>query len=118
MRNPEPTVKAVTSAMQKAKTNEWMSRLAPLGVPVAEVRDLPEVAKDPQFEGRNAFVTLPSPIQPGAKITVAKAGYVTNEDGPEVVNAPPRIGQHTNEILHSIGYTDQDIENLRKNRVI
>ncbi len=49
MNNPEPTVKAVTAAMQKATTNEWMRRLAPLGIPVAQVRELPEVVKDPQF---------------------------------------------------------------------
>ena len=118
MNNPDPTIKAVTSAMQKATTQEWMSRLAPLGIPVAEVRELPEVAQDKQFQGRNAFVTLPSPIEPDSKITVAKAGYVTNEDGPEVISGPPKIGEHTNEILHSIGYTNQEIRNLRENGVI
>ena len=118
MNNPDPTIKAVTRAMQKATTQEWMSRLAPLGIPVAEVRELPEVAQDKQFQGRNAFVTLPSPIEPDSKITVAKAGYVTNEDGPEVISGPPKIGEHTNEILHSIGYTNQEIRNLRENGVI
>ena len=118
MNNPEPTVKAVTAAMQKATTNEWMRRLAPLGIPVAQVRELPEVVKDPQFEGRNAFVTLPSPIKAGASITVAKAGYVTNEDGPKVVSGPPRIGEHTDKILRSIGYADAEIAKLREAGVI
>ncbi|MCS5575211.1 MAG: hypothetical protein NZ789_19985, partial [Pseudomonadales bacterium] len=71
-----------------------------------------------QFEGRNAFVTLPSPIKAGASITVAKAGYVTNEDGPEVVSGPPRIGEHTDKILRSIGYANAEIAKLREAGVI
>ncbi len=118
MSNPDLTIKAIKSAMKKATTEEWMSRLAPLGIPVAEVRELPEVAQDPQFKGRNAFVTLPSPTQSGEQITVAKAGYLTNEDGPEVVSGPPKIGQHTDEILYSIGYTHDEITKLRSNGVI
>ncbi len=118
MSNPDLTIKAIKSAMKKATTEEWMSRLAPLGIPVAEVRELPEVAQDPQFKGRNAFVTLPSPTQSGEQITVAKAGYLTNEDGPEVVSGPPKIGQHTDEILYSIGYTNDEITKLRSNGVI
>jgi len=118
MNNPEPTVNAITAATQTATTSEWMRRLAPLGIPVAEVRDLSEVAKDPQFEGRNAFVTLPSPITPRTTITVAKAGYVTNEDGPKVISGPPKIGEHTDEILRSIGYTPDEIRKLRETSVI
>ena len=118
MNNPEPTVNAITAATQTGTTSEWMRRLAPLGIPVAEVRGLSEVAKDPQFEGRNAFVTLPSPITPRTTITVAKAGYVTNEDGPKVISGPPKIGEHTDEILRSIGYTPDEIRKLRETSVI
>ena len=118
MNNPGPTVEVITAALQTATTSEWMHRLAPMGIPVAEVRGLPEVAKDPQFAGRNAFVTLPSPIKPGTNNTVAKAGYVTNEDGPKVISGPPKIGEHTEEILRSIHYAPDEIRELREAGII
>ena len=31
---------------------------------------------------------------------------------------PPSLGEHTNEILNSIGYSKGQIENLRNNKVI
>ncbi len=118
MNKPELTVEAVSNALQQATTREWMQRLAPLGIPVAEVRELPEVVKDSQFEGRNAFVTMPSPIEAGSTITVAKAGYMTNEDGPEVTRGPPKIGEHTEQILSDAGYTHDEISRFREEGVI
>ena len=33
-------------------------------------------------------------------------------------NEPPKHGEHTNEILGKLGYTDDQIEELRKKRMI
>ena len=109
---------AVTKALMSATTHEWINRLAPLGIPVAEVRELPDVIADPQFEGRNAFVTLPSPVESGGTITVAKAGYVTDADGPSVRYGPPKIGEHSEEILSTAGYSQEDIATFRADGVI
>ena len=118
MHYPEPIVTAVTKALMSATTHEWINRLAPLGIPVAEVRELPDVIADPQFEGRNAFVTLPSPVESGGTITVAKAGYVTDADGPSVRYGPPKIGEHSEEILSTAGYSQEDIAKFRADGVI
>ena len=118
MANPEKIREAMSKALMKKTTTEWMKRLAPTGIPVAEVREIPEVVKDPQFEGRNAFETLASPVHPGQTITLAKAGYTANEDGPEVTSGPPLLGAHTNEILASLGYNESDIARLRREGAI
>jgi crotonobetainyl-CoA:carnitine CoA-transferase CaiB-like acyl-CoA transferase len=67
---------------------------------------------------RNALVTLPSPLDPGATVTVAKAGYVTNVDGPEVRSGPPVLGADTNDILAELGFETNEIERLRNAGVI
>jgi CoA:oxalate CoA-transferase len=111
--NPDPIYDAMCAALTLKTTAEWMAQLAPTGVPVAEVRELPEVARDPQFQGRNAFVTLPSPLVETETITVAKAGYVTSDDGPEVTSGPPLLGEHTEEVLLGIGYSTQEIAQFK-----
>lgn len=118
MKNPEVNVQVVTDALKTATTEEWMKRLAVRGIPVAEVRGVPDVVDDPQFEGRNAFVTLPSPISESETITVAQAGYVTSEDGPMAVSGPPRLGEHTAGILESAGYSAEDIDALKNEGAI
>lgn len=106
------------NALSARTTSEWMQILAREGIPVAEVRELPEVVKDPQFEHRDAFVTLPSPLAPDKTITVAKAGYMTDADGPAVRSGPPLLGQDTDAVLGELGYTDADITQFRDKGVI
>ncbi len=116
--NPDGIHAAMCTALQNKPTAEWMKLLSVVGIPVAEIRELPEVVDDPQFEGRNAFATLPSPTNANESIRVAKAGYVTNEDGPSVRSGPPLLGAHTEEVLTGIGISQEDINQLRLAGVI
>jgi crotonobetainyl-CoA:carnitine CoA-transferase CaiB-like acyl-CoA transferase len=95
-----------------------MDLLARQGIPVAEVRELPEVINDPQFDHRGVFETMPSPVDKEESITLVKAGYVTNEDGPEVRLGPPLLGEHTDEVLTSLGYSKDAIHALKTEGVI
>ena len=116
--NPAGVHQAVCDALAKSTTAEWMSRLSPAGIPVAEVRELPDVVNDPQFNDRDVFATLPSPLDPAATITVAKAGYMTSQDGPEILTGPPILGSSTDQVLTESGYTRQEIEQFHADGVI
>ncbi len=118
VKHPEAVHEAMSEALKKKTTNEWMEQLAPTGVPVAEVRELPEVVEDPQFADRNAFVTIPSPLNERESVTLAKAGYVTDRDGPDATSSPPNLGAHTEEVLRDVGYTRDEISALRDQGVI
>ena len=108
----------LSDALSQNTTAHWMEHLAKAGVPVAEVRELPEVLKDSQFEHRGVFETLDSPLNKDESITLVKAGYITNEDGPEVRHGPPLLGEHTEEVLASLGYSEAAIHTLRNDGVI
>ena len=116
--HPEAIFDAMSQALNQKTTQVWMKQLAPVGIPVAEVRELPEVASDPDISHRNALVTVPSPLDPDATVTVAKAGYVTNVDGPEVRSGPPVLGADTDDILAGLGYEPKEIERLKNTGVI
>jgi len=113
-----PIFEAVSQALSHGTTSEWMSRLASEGIPVAEVRDLPEVSRDEDLMTRGVITSMPSPINPDETIRVVKAGYVTNEDGPEVRSGPPLLGADTADILAELGFGPEQIQDLGDKGVI
>jgi crotonobetainyl-CoA:carnitine CoA-transferase CaiB-like acyl-CoA transferase len=107
----------VASALKKETTEYWLKKLAALGIPTAEIRGLPEVVNDPQFESREVFETLPHPVDPSKEFTVVKAGYVLDADGPTVRSTPPLLGQHTDDVLASLGYNAQEIASFKEAKI-
>lgn len=108
----------LTSLFARAGTQTWLDRLIEAGVPVAEIRDFATVTADPQFENRNALVEIDLPMKPGERVRVVGSGYVATPDGPAPLRAPPKLGEHTEEILTELGYSRSDIAALRAATVI
>ncbi|HTL00117.1 MAG TPA: CoA transferase [Pseudomonadales bacterium] len=108
----------LTSLFARATTQMWLERLIGAGVPVAEIRDFAAVTADPQFENRSALVEIDSPMKPGRRVRVVGSGYVAIPDGPAPLRPPPKLGEHTDEILAELGYPQSDIAALRAASVI
>ena len=100
---------AVAEQIKKETTEHWMIKLSALGIPTAEIRGLPEVMQDPQFDHREVFQTLPHPCDESQNFTVVKAGYLLDSDGPTVRTTPPRLSQDTERVLLSLGYNESQI---------
>ena len=116
--NSELVADCVTLALAKNNTSFWLEALAEGGVPVAEVRAVPDVIKDPQFGYRGVFESFDSPISNDDQITLVKAGYITDQDGPMIRSKPPRLGEHSEEILTEAGFTEEDINSFRESGAV
>ena len=103
----------LTSRFGCEDTQTWLARLIKASVPVAEIRDFAAVVADVQFAQRNALVEIELPNKPGRRARVVGTGYVAEPDGPRPDRAPPKLGEHTEEILGQIGYSPGDIAALR-----
>lgn len=108
----------LSEGLRKNTTQFWMKELGDAGIPVAEVRELPEVVEDEQFDDRGVFEQLPSPVSPDTDIHVIKAGYITDADGPAIRHGPPLLGEHTDEILEGVGFNADQRQKLRDDGVI
>lgn len=96
--------------------DEWFEFLSGKNVPVAKVYTLEEVVHDPQIVHREMVVEVNHPSlgkirQPGIAIKLS-------ETPGSIRRLAPRPGEHTDEILKELGYTDRHIKQLHKRKVV
>lgn len=90
--------------------------LQELGIASSPVNNLGEVLNNPQIQHREMLQTL----RMEEKMDVVVPGAAIKISGNPVTNftPPPELGEHTEEILGQLGYSEKEIEDLIKNNVI
>ena len=100
----------------KRPLSEWVADLQDQNVPCGPINDLQAVFNDPQVLERDMYTTMEHPT--AGKIKQTGLSIKFSESPGELKLAPPILGEHNDEILSSIGYSDEDIQRLRNNSII
>jgi crotonobetainyl-CoA:carnitine CoA-transferase CaiB-like acyl-CoA transferase len=93
--------------------DEWEQYLQSSHVPAGRVRRLSESLEDPQLKARNVLHRHEKIEGIEGPVTVPLAAFKFAHGGPSIETPPPRLGQHTDEVLASLGYSKTDIAALR-----
>ncbi|MDO9109718.1 MAG: CaiB/BaiF CoA-transferase family protein [Desulfatirhabdiaceae bacterium] len=111
-KNLEATIKLVEDGLKAMGTVEnVMAKMGECSIPCAKVLDISEVLNDEQFLSRNMLVEIDDPIFGPVKVPGAPFLFDNMETGPQ--GPPPKIGEHTDEILQSeLGYSKSQIDDL------
>lgn len=101
----------------KTKTrDEWMDIFYEHGLMFCAVKTIQEVETDPQALANNYVVPFDHPVHGRLNIPGYPAHFSACLAGPR--SHAPAIGEHTHEVLKAMGFTDEDIGQLKKEGVV
>ena len=94
---------------------EAMEILNKYDIPCGPILSMKEIAREPALRATGTIVEVEHPTR-GKYLTVGNP--IKLSDSPTEVTRSPLLGEHTDEVLNLLGYSAQDIAQLRTERVI
>ncbi len=105
-------------ALSARSTDAWWPLLNQAGVPAGPVYGVPEALAHPQVAGRGMVGRFADVPGVGRDIQVVRTGFKIDGQAPRVDTPPPMLGQHSGEILASLGYTAEEIAQLQQDEAV
>jgi crotonobetainyl-CoA:carnitine CoA-transferase CaiB-like acyl-CoA transferase len=99
------------------KRDELLSLLLANNIPCAPVREIDEVAADPELPARNLVRDGTIAEHDDIKV-LGSAIKMSGLRGDEIPPHVPELGEHTAEVLRSVGISAEELEQLRRDSVI
>lgn len=117
IRHREVLIALLQDILVKRTVAEWIARIEPAGVPCGPINNIAQVFEHPQVRHRGMRIDLP---HPSAGTTPMVANPIKFSATPVTYGkAPPTLGQHTKQILSTIGgFSDSDIARLAERGII
>lgn len=99
------------------KVGDLLASLDRLGIPAARYNELPDVWEDEQVQHRKLKVTIPHPVSGEVSMIASPLAYMS--ESPVTYQAPPTIGQHSDEILGDLlNLSPEEIGQLREAGIV
>ena len=105
--------------MRTRTTAEWIALLEDKAVPCGPINTVAQAFDDPQVRHRGIARTLPRQAGDGIAQVATVANPMRLSATPvSYRRAPPSLGQHTQEVLHELGLSEERIRALHAARAI
>jgi crotonobetainyl-CoA:carnitine CoA-transferase CaiB-like acyl-CoA transferase len=96
--------------------DEWMNIFLARGLMFCSIQRVSEIKDDPQAIANNYVVDFDDPVLGNLKLPGYPIHFSAGRAGTR--NLAPELAEHTDRILREIGYTQQEIEDLKQEGII
>ncbi len=109
--------RAINAITRNVASEELIELFRAVTIPVSKIKTIPEVLEDPLVERR--LLWAEDPVS-GTRITLAPPPMMTSflEEQGRRLSFPPRFGQHNSGIYGSLGYSEEELQELQGSNVI
>lgn len=108
--------KVIEEWMQDMTVDEAVKQVLEVGIPASPIMSLDMIANDVHFtEARQMFEKIDYPGVGTIKLN--NSPIKLSESKAKIRGLSPRLGEHNKEILMNLGYSDQQIEEMKENGV-
>ncbi|SDK14302.1 CaiB/BaiF CoA transferase family protein [Microbulbifer yueqingensis] len=113
----EQLVPIIEEATRQRDSDWWLEKLSDAHVPCGPINNLEQVFSDPQVQAREMVVEQPHPT--AGSVRTVRNPVVFSESPLDYEQAPPVLGQHTEEVLREIlDRGPEEIEALRRQDIV
>ncbi|TMG74023.1 MAG: CoA transferase [Betaproteobacteria bacterium] len=114
--NRAELTRLLAAIFKKRTKREWLQVLEAAGVPNGPINDVAQVFDEPQVKARGVKIELEHGA--GATLPLVASPMRFSETPIQYRQAPPLLGEHTNELLRALGKNEAEISRLRAEKVI
>jgi formyl-CoA transferase len=106
----------ITKALSQDTKEIWIKKLNDASIPCGPINNIKEVFNDPQVIHSNIAESVEHPIL--GKIKLVGQAIKLSRTPSKLKKAAPQKGEHTKEVLIELGYSEDDIKNLKMENII
>ncbi len=113
--NAGPLRAVIVEALASDTALNWAERFRKADAPCGKVYSIDEILAHPQLEHRPLVQEIEGPY---GTVKLATSGFRLDHGGAALTRPPPKLGQHTDELLGEAGYSTAEIASMREAKVI
>jgi CoA:oxalate CoA-transferase len=115
-KNRKELTPIIEEKLKEKETNYWAQVLNEKGIPSGEILPLEEALNQPQIKHRNTLKVINTPGIGDIPLFNLTAKF--DKTTAEVETPPPALGQHTDELLKELGYSDEQMRTYKEKGII
>jgi crotonobetainyl-CoA:carnitine CoA-transferase CaiB-like acyl-CoA transferase len=115
--NRAELIKILQAALEKRPVREWLDAFQAANIPSGPINDVSTTLHDPQVQARGLVQSVT--LADGTVIDMIGPAPKLSAMPPSIRRPPPRLGQHTEEVLHEVlGLVETTISDYRRRGIV
>lgn len=115
-RNRPKLMELLGSIFETQTSAVWLERLEAVGVPAGPIYKMDEVFADPQVQHLGIAIAARHPKR--GDVRIVGQPVELSRTPARLVSMTPEAGEHTDQVLHELGFGDAEIQRLRDAKVV